>query len=271
MKETLRIAAIADLHIKRPDKSKYSDDFLRNIIREASLQSDCILLCGDTAVTFSDGNQVPVGGTEYAADILSEATKQVLFIPGNHDRSDRSLNIFNRVRAVRILDGESYGLSTTDGFLYIIGITGGYDGSFSDRIFPQRQRVIQRGKALFEKNLARLATMLDRTPREDPVIIAMHYAPVYDTSHKFIDGSVRFGQLIDEKRGAENTLVLHGHAHKGQEVTYTEKGIPVYNVAFPVVSATQAFRKGHTSLQPTDCFQLFEYKQGRFYQPLGVV
>jgi Icc-related predicted phosphoesterase len=71
----------------------------------------------------------------------------------------------------------------------------------------------------------------------------LHFAPVKDTLgaerleiHPFL-GSYLLGEAID-RHGAD--LVVHGHAHHGIEHGVTPGGVPVRNVAIPVIR--QAFR-----------------------------
>jgi Icc-related predicted phosphoesterase len=66
----------------------------------------------------------------------------------------------------------------------------------------------------------------------------MHYAPVTDTLEgepvgiwPFL-GSYLLAEAVD-RSGAD--LVLHGHAHAGSEAGATPGGVPVRNVAQPVI------------------------------------
>jgi Icc-related predicted phosphoesterase len=67
-----------------------------------------------------------------------------------------------------------------------------------------------------------------------------HYAPVEDTLvgerleiYPFM-GSYLLAQAIDDG-GAD--LAIHGHAHNGSEKGITPGGVPVRNVAKPVIDA----------------------------------
>ena len=66
----------------------------------------------------------------------------------------------------------------------------------------------------------------------------MHYSPVKDTLrgepveiYPFL-GSYLLAEAVD-RAGAD--LVLHGHAHRGQEQGVTPGGVPVRNVAQHVI------------------------------------
>jgi Icc-related predicted phosphoesterase len=72
----------------------------------------------------------------------------------------------------------------------------------------------------------------------DARVALVHYAPVPDTLegerleiYPFL-GSYLLGEAID-RAGAD--LAVHGHAHAGKEKGSTEGGIPVRNVAMPVI------------------------------------
>ena len=72
----------------------------------------------------------------------------------------------------------------------------------------------------------------------DVKVALTHYAPVPDTLvgepleiYPFL-GSYLLGQAIDS---APTALALHGHAHHGSERGRTPGGVPVRNVAHPVI------------------------------------
>ena len=80
-----------------------------------------------------------------------------------------------------------------------------------------------------------------RMLRTERSVVLLHYSPVVDTVmgeppeiHAFL-GSSRLGETID--RYDNISLVVHGHAHRGQPEGRTNKGTPVYNVALPVLRA----------------------------------
>ena len=77
----------------------------------------------------------------------------------------------------------------------------------------------------------------------DRRIALLHYAPVPDTLHgepvgiyPFL-GSYLLAEAID-RVGAD--LALHGHAHHGSEQGVTAGGVPVRNVAQPVLRRAYA-------------------------------
>jgi Icc-related predicted phosphoesterase len=78
-----------------------------------------------------------------------------------------------------------------------------------------------------------------RTLRTERSVVVLHYAPVVDTVmgeppeiHAFL-GSSRLGEVVDRYENVK--LVVHGHAHRGAPEGRTPRGVPVYNVALPVL------------------------------------
>ncbi len=75
--------------------------------------------------------------------------------------------------------------------------------------------------------------------RTERIVVVTHYAPVLETLvgepeqiFPFL-GSTRMGETIDRFEGV--SLAVHGHAHRGAYEGRTARGIPVYNVARPVL------------------------------------
>jgi Icc-related predicted phosphoesterase len=69
-------------------------------------------------------------------------------------------------------------------------------------------------------------------------VVLLHYSPIPETVQgenpeifSFL-GSSRLARPIDDY-GAD--AVFHGHAHHGSLEGRTEKGVPVYNVAMPLL------------------------------------
>jgi Icc-related predicted phosphoesterase len=82
--------------------------------------------------------------------------------------------------------------------------------------------------------------------RAERRIALLHYSPVAETLagepreiHAFL-GSYLLAEAVD-RAGAD--LVLHGHAHRGSRDGTTPGGVPVRNVAAPVIGrAYEVFR-----------------------------
>jgi hypothetical protein len=79
----------------------------------------------------------------------------------------------------------------------------------------------------------------------DRRIVLLHYSPISETVegealelYPFLGSS----RLEDPISRFEVTAVFHGHAHKGTPEGKTHSGIPVFNVALPVLKASSPDR-----------------------------
>ena len=91
-------------------------------------------------------------------------------------------------------------------------------------------------EAVEDANLIENSIRMLRTERS---VVLLHYAPVVETVmgeppeiHAFL-GSSRLAETIDRYDNVR--LVVHGHAHRGGPEGRTHRGVPVYNVALPVL------------------------------------
>jgi Icc-related predicted phosphoesterase len=82
-------------------------------------------------------------------------------------------------------------------------------------------------------------------------VVILHFSPIPDTLvgepleiFPFL-GSSRLAETID--RFEEVCLALHGHAHKGTHAGKTPRGVPVYNVAQPLLK--QQFGRPYVLLE----------------------
>lgn len=150
----------------------------------------------------------------------------VVAVLGNHDhQSDRASEVAGILTAagIRILEGSGVVLAGAEVRLGVAGCTG-FGGGFA-------------GTAPPEPGADRLAAALAGLDCDLRVALT-HYAPVAGTLagepfglYERL-GSERLGQAIDRSSAA---LAVHGHAHHGAEFGVTPGGVPVRNVAFPVI------------------------------------
>src|SRR5207248_11043291 len=116
------------------------------------------------------------------------------------------------------------------------GSGGGWAGpcasDFGDREMKPLTRLTKQLAARLEGALAGLRGASDFR------VVLLHYAPVAATLagepceiHAFL-GSYLLAEAVD-RAGAD--LVLHGHAHRGSRTGTTPGGVPVRNVAQPVI------------------------------------
>lgn len=148
-----------------------------------------------------------------------------------------------RAVGIKTLDGEPYERDGV-GFAGVKGFCGGFGrGELTAFGEPEIKRFVH---AAMEESLA-LERALARLRNERRVVL-LHYAPIPETSvgeareiFPFL-GSSRLADVCD-RFGA--TVIFHGHAHHGALEGRTRGGIPVYNVAQPLLmeqKPPQAFR-----------------------------
>ncbi|MGE0443663.1 MAG: metallophosphoesterase [Vicinamibacterales bacterium] len=223
----LRIAAIGDIHC-----SKTSQGAFHALFSQISNSADVFVLCGD----FTDY------GLADEARILARELTSSMKIPsvavlGNHDyeggQAEQIAAILTEA-GVTILDGgatEIHGV----GFAGAKGFGGGFGrgalGPWGEKAVKAFvQEAVDEAMKL-EAALARLRT----THR----VAVLHYSPVRATVEgeppeifPYL-GSSRLEEPINRYRV---NAVFHGHAHRGAAEGRTTAGVPVYNVAMPLLA-----------------------------------
>ncbi len=223
----LKLAAIGDLHVNENMRQPYRDLFAK-IAQEA----DVLALCGD----LTNFGKTPEA--EILAEDLRACTIPVVGVLGNHDyecgQPGEVIRILHEA-GMRILDGDAFEIEGV-GFAGCKGFIGGYGrhmlSAFGE---PEIKAFVQ---ASVDENL-KLESSL-RMLRTDRIVVVTHYSPVVDTVageppeiFAFL-GSARMGETIDRFEGVK--CALHGHAHRGAYEGRTTGGVPVYNVARPVLN-----------------------------------
>jgi Icc-related predicted phosphoesterase len=228
-RDTLRIAAVADIHVKKNGTGAFQELFTR-----ITSAADVLLLCGDLT---------DYGAIEEAKVLAKEVTTG-LRIPavgvlGNHDfemgHADEIKAILQEA-GVTMLDGDSTEVEGV-GFAGVKGFCGGFGrralGAWGEEMIKKFVHETVEEALKLEAALARL-----RTPQK---VAVLHYSPIHATCvgepaeiMPFL-GSSRLEEPIDRYRV---TAVFHGHAHRGSLEGRTKGNAPVYNVAMPLLTAT---------------------------------
>ncbi len=225
----IRLAAIADTHC-----TQRTCDRLSPVWRELNDKADLFLVAGDLTTT----------GTAQEAEILARELSvvdvPVAVVLGNHDYhagAEGEVTRILRDAGIHVLEGDSLTLQINGESVGVAGIKG-FGGGFvgacaTDFGEPEMKSFVRHGT----RAAARLRDALARLDT-DYRIVLMHYSPIDTTLngepppiYPFL-GSYLFAEVVDEI-GAD--LVLHGHAHHGSEKGVTARGIPVRNVAMPLV------------------------------------
>jgi Icc-related predicted phosphoesterase len=235
----IRLAAVADLHFG-PDAAGTYRPHLGSIADRA----DAFLIAGDLT---------RLGEPEEArvlAEELRELPIPTVAVLGNHDHhADRADEVRSIVEAagVRVLEGEGIVLEVAGSRLGIAGAKGfggGFAGVSASEFGEPEMKAFVRHTMEVAGRLEEALRGLDADRR----VVLLHYSPVKETLdgeppeiHAFL-GSYLLAEAID-RAGAD--LVLHGHAHRGTETGATPGGVPVRNVAWPVIGQAYAlFRLG---------------------------
>jgi Icc-related predicted phosphoesterase len=230
----IRVAAVGDLHMSEDARGTLCGAFDR--LPEVA---DLLLLAGDlTRLGTEDELRVLL-------DELQGATVPRFAVLGNHDfESDRVDSLVKQLDSagVRVLEGDAAVVDVGGETLGIAG-TKGFGGGFagacgSDFGEPEMKAFVRHTRALADDLHEALASL-----HTDARVALTHFAPVKDTLggerleiYPFL-GSYLLGEAVDAA-GAD--LIVHGHAHNGTEKGVTPGGIPVRNVALPVIKTAYA-------------------------------
>jgi Icc-related predicted phosphoesterase len=226
MSDVVRIAAVGDLHC-----AKTAQGTLQPLFARVAETADVLLLAGDlTDYGLPDEARV-------LARELTAVHIPVAAVLGNHDvesgRQDEVCQILSDV-GVTVLDGDSCEMQGV-GIAGIKGFGGGFGrralGPWGEPIIKQFVHEAVNESLKLESALARLRT---------PTLVALlHYAPVQDT----VEGEplemfpfVGSSRLEEPLNRFPVSLVVHGHAHRGQLEGATKSGVPVYNVSMPLLA-----------------------------------
>ena len=225
----IRIAAVGDVHVDKDVVGRY-----RPALDKLPEVADALLIAGDLTrhgtpdearsfVTEFGGLGVPVvtvlGNHDHQSDQQDEVAKVL---------EDAGITVLEGTSTVLTLNGHRLGVAGVKGF------GGGFGGATASN-FGERE--MKNFVGTTEEISARLQEALAGVEC-DALVALTHYAPVPETLigepleiYPFL-GCYQLGRAIDS---APTALALHGHAHHGSERGRTPGGVPVRNVAHPVI------------------------------------
>jgi Icc-related predicted phosphoesterase len=225
----IRVAAVGDLHIGEDGTERW-----REALESVSGAADLLLLAGDLT---------RVGAREEGRlllEVLSHVSIPTVAVLGNHDHhSGCEVELVGQLgrRGIRVLEGEACVVGVNGARIGVAGskgFGGGFAGACGSEFGESEMKAFISHTRLLAERLGRALSSLDADLR----LALLHYSPVEDTLvgehpgvHPFL-GSYLLAEAID---GAGAHLVVHGHAHAGSERGATPGGIPVRNVAQPVI------------------------------------
>jgi Icc-related predicted phosphoesterase len=224
--QAVRVAAIGDVHC-----TKTSQGVLQPLFQQINDSADILLLCGD----LTDFG-LPEEAQVLAKELTTSLKIPVVAVLGNHDFESGQAEEVKRIlcdAGVKVLDGDGCEI-------HQIGFAGtkGFAGGFGERALqPWGEESIKRfvheaiDEALkLEKAISRLQTAQR--------IVLLHYSPIRAT----VEGEpVEIFPFLGSSRLEETlnrypvTAIFHGHAHHGSPEGRTQRDVPVYNVALPLL------------------------------------
>ena len=228
----IRIAAVGDLHLGKEAPLALVESF-------ATLHehADVLMLAGDLTQH---------GEPEEAQrliDALAVVRAPIVAVLGNHDYhmgKDAEIRRALCDAGVHVLEGEGVVLPIQGVRLGVAGCKGfgaGFPGACGSEFGESEMKSFIAHSKQAAHALGSALEALDSDVR----VAMTHYAPVKDTLagerleiFPFL-GSYFLGEAIDRARCQ---LAFHGHAHHGTEHGITPGGVPVRNVARPVIRCT---------------------------------
>lgn len=224
----VRVAAVGDLHVGEtaPDRP------YRDLFEQVGEVADVLCLCGDL-VNFGKTREV-----EILAEDIRSCKIPIVGVLGNHEHECGQPEVVRDMlcdAGVKIIsDGRSYEIDGV-GFGGGKGFVGGF-GRYM--LSPFGEQSIKTFVQEAVEDATHIETSI-RSLRTERAVVLLHYSPVVDTVvgeppeiHAFL-GSSRLAETIDRYENVK--LVVHGHAHRGAPEGRTNRGVPVYNVALPVL------------------------------------
>jgi len=223
---TVRIAAVGDLHCPRT-----TPDELHSLFAYVSEQADVLLLCGD----LTDFGK-PDEARQLVQHLSTAGRIPILAVLGNHDYECEQHEELIKILAgsgVALLDGTATEVKG-------IGFAGvkGFAGGFGDRALqPWGENVLKRFVHEAVEEALKLESALAKL-RTSQRIVLCHYSPILGTVQGESAEIVPFlgsSRLEEPLNRYAVTAVFHGHAHHGAPEGRTKEGVPVYNVALPLL------------------------------------
>lgn len=196
---------------------------------------DLLIIAGD----ITENGRLPE--VELASEVFSRIDTIKIAVLGNHDRRCIRRVAFRRcleAAGIILLDGDASVFRLPDGRVVGVAGVGGYGGGFwpeepPDVIAARFSKAVG-VRARREAERLKQAISVLSGDGIDFRIVVLHYAPTVSTlgeeplAKYWMLGNSLLGKVIDEG-GVD--LVIHGHAHLGNQIGQTPAGTPVRNVA----------------------------------------
>jgi Icc-related predicted phosphoesterase len=225
----IRIAAVGDVHVDQDVVGRY-----RPALERLPEVADVLLVAGDLT-RHGTVEEARCFATEFGG-----LEVPVVVVLGNHDhQSDQQDAVADLLTGsgIAVLEGSGMVLDVHGHRLGVAGAKGfggGFAGACASKFGEREMKDFVGTTEAIADKLGAALRGLDC----DALVALTHYSPVPETLagepleiYPFL-GSYLLGQAIDS---APTALALHGHAHAGTERGRTPGGVPVRNVAHPVI------------------------------------
>jgi Icc-related predicted phosphoesterase len=223
---TFRLAAVADLHCRQDQHGRF-----RELVKMVNGEAEGLVLAGDLT------DHGLVDEVKTLAEVLTGLRVPCAAVLGNHDFEGGAVKELVRILTeakVEVLDGDHAVFDHRLGIAGVKGFAGGFDKAmlqaFGEPVIKAFVQEAVNEALKLEAALAQLEV--------EKKIVLMHYAPIAETVQgedlqlRPYLGTTRLAGPC-EAFGA--LAIFHGHAHHGALEGKTPKGIPVYNVAMPLL------------------------------------
>lgn len=226
----IRVAAVGDVHFAADSRGR-----LRGRLEAADPAPDLVLLAGDLTRRGSSDE------AEVLADELRDFRIPVVAVLGNHDYhldQETAVRELLESAGVTVLEGGAVRLQVRGVALAVAGVKGfggGFAGACATEFGePEMKAFVRTTRDTADALRGALDEIRDASVR----IALLHYSPVEQTLAgerlplwPFL-GSYLLGEAMDAG-GAQ--VGFHGHAHAGSPRGVTAGGVPVFNVAQPLL------------------------------------
>lgn len=227
--KAIHVAAVGDIHFGTDSAGQ-----LRSCLTSIDNEADILLLAGDLT------RHGTVDEAAVLAEDLADCPVPVVAVLGNHDcHSDQQDSVAERLSSsgVEVLEG-THVVVDINGVTVGVAGTKGFGGGFPGACGSAFGEPVMKAFVAYSRELAEQLEYALTSLDTDVRIALTHFSPVEETLrgerleiYPFL-GSYFLAEAID---AAGCDFAFHGHAHAGTEVGITPGGVPVRNVAQPVI------------------------------------
>ncbi len=222
----VRVAAMGDVHCSPSCRGS-----LQAVLAQIAASADVLALCGDLT-----NHGTPEEAHALVQELAAVGQVPVVAVLGNHDYEAGQVDEVRRIvtgAGIHLLDGSLVELKGV-ALVGVKGFGGGFDrGTLSAFGEPAIKHFVQEAVEEVQK----LESALARAKSEKKIAV-LHYSPIRATVEgepPEIFAFLGSGRLEEPLNRYQVTACVHGHAHKGAPEGRTKSGVPVYNVALPVM------------------------------------